>query len=747
MSEDGDIVPLIRVEGSTYVPEESTLEWLRSLPSHPIVVMMVAGKFRTGKSFLLNRFLKCKPGKAFGVGDTVQACTRGLWLCKKFVRKADGEGHYVLVVDTEGIDALDVESAHDMRIFALAVLLGSVFCFNSFSHIDEASVQTLSLMTRVATSMATVSHKPSLYWILRDFALQMVDENGTPMTHQQYLESALTTPPSSASKCATRQAIKDIFGTRHLVTLPRPHKSEATRLEKMDRKGGGGGDVNAKFERFLSTFRDHVCEHGPCMTAAGVPMTGPVYAEYVKTIVSLVNESDSVPPLNDAWSMLTQMQHSNAVQEVKRKALEVAQAECPTSSEHHVKAFVESTVQKAFENTQFMDPRPDKESVIRPLVEEIVALMRSMHRIQDMEKIVQAKVDELVEKRKGMEAIEAWDMVAFLAAELGFDEEKDMFASKALEAIVKQLWPKVVQRLESDEWKSRCDREHITRVDQEVEELREREASLKAEVDALTCRSREDAATSTDDLVYNLSSPTSELAQKELLVKSEVEKKEALNLAEVEATRADAAQLRCTKAEAEAKRLADQCKSFEEGLETLRTEAEVEIRRSKDESDNCKKEMKHAMSQRDVLVEEVDKLQRLVREGQEKVVEMHRQSLEETRKRDADARAHNDGVRKAHSEMCSRAEVSERENKTLKRRVEELLVSDSEAKRLRGLVQEHEVSKARFEVEVDTLKNTLESMRVERDTLRDNNMELNNRIAVLEAAQKLESCRRSIREA
>ena len=739
MTPDNEVVPLIRVDGPEYIVEEDTLRWL-STRNEPFVVMMCAGKFRTGKSFLLNRFAECEQGKGFGVGDTVQACTRGLWLCRKFL-KVEGCEREVLVVDTEGIDALDVESAHDMRIFAMAVLLGSVFCFNSMSHIDETAVQTLALMTRVASSMTSVSHKPSLYWILRDFALKMVDESGSPITHQQYMETALTSP--SSSKCATREAIKSIFGTRHLVTLPRPHKTEATRLERIDRKGGSGG-VNVKFENFLSTFREHVCKNGPFMSAGQVPMTGAVYADYVRTIVSLVNQSDSVPPLDDAWTMLTRVQHSDAISKARSSILEVATKECPTSSEGVVTEWITKCVNDVLTSVQFMEPLPDTQQIKTDILHEVKELMRGMNRIQDMNKIVQAKVDHLVDALKTDDSIASWDMVSFLAAELGFDEEREMFASRALDAIVKQLWPKVAQRIDLDA--TNMSRLVYTNkeLEKEADALRDRVSSLQEEMDSIVQRGREDASTCTSDLVQE---EVGSRAREEEDA-SELKRLRDDSLAEVETLRKElsSTQAQLATSQSSVASLTFKCESFEKGIVELRKEAEMEIRRNKDEAESCKKEMLHATSQREVLSTEVDKLHRLVKDAQEKSVELHRASLEETRKRDADARVHGESVRKAHSEMQARAELSEREVKTLKRRVEELLVVDGEAKRLRTTVRDHEVSKAKMETESEHLKTTLQSIRTERDSLRDANMELSNQNAVLKASQMLESCRRSIRE-
>ena len=119
------VAPLVVFEDGKYRLHTPSLKWLSS-QTEPFAVMACAGKFRTGKSFLLNRFTSCKPGTGFGVGETVQACTRGIWMHKEFVRKGKTP---VLVLDTEGIDALDAESEHDVRIFAVSVLVASVFVY------------------------------------------------------------------------------------------------------------------------------------------------------------------------------------------------------------------------------------------------------------------------------------------------------------------------------------------------------------------------------------------------------------------------------------------------------------------------------------------------------------------------------------------------------------------------------------------------------------------------------------------
>ena len=111
--------------------------------------------YRTGKSYLLNRMLlNLKPGgkrRGFGVGPSINPCTKGLWLWGTPVRgtTSDGKPVNVLVVDSEGIGGLDEDNNHDMRIFSLALLLSSYFLYKSVGSIDENALSSLSLVVNI----------------------------------------------------------------------------------------------------------------------------------------------------------------------------------------------------------------------------------------------------------------------------------------------------------------------------------------------------------------------------------------------------------------------------------------------------------------------------------------------------------------------------------------------------------------------------------------------------------------------
>ena len=67
-------IPFIVHDGEGFIVRDEAKAMLAALEP-PIAVLAVAGKFRTGKSFLLNRLIG--QSKGFEVGPTVEACTHG----------------------------------------------------------------------------------------------------------------------------------------------------------------------------------------------------------------------------------------------------------------------------------------------------------------------------------------------------------------------------------------------------------------------------------------------------------------------------------------------------------------------------------------------------------------------------------------------------------------------------------------------------------------------------------------------
>ena len=74
------------------------MEMLKSV-TKKIAVISVCGPYRTGKSFLLNRFADKMYG--FALGNTTNPCTEGLWMWGKPI-PYDEEIDLILI-DSEGL--------------------------------------------------------------------------------------------------------------------------------------------------------------------------------------------------------------------------------------------------------------------------------------------------------------------------------------------------------------------------------------------------------------------------------------------------------------------------------------------------------------------------------------------------------------------------------------------------------------------------------------------------------------------
>ncbi|KAG2501543.1 hypothetical protein HYH03_000050 [Edaphochlamys debaryana] len=115
----------------------------------PIAVISVCGRARTGKSYILNQLLGTSAG--FEVAASYRPCTKGLWMWSQPIRRTalDGSNYYLVLLDTEGIDAYNQTTQDGVSLFSLAVLLSSLFVFNQMGGIDEAALDRLALVTEL----------------------------------------------------------------------------------------------------------------------------------------------------------------------------------------------------------------------------------------------------------------------------------------------------------------------------------------------------------------------------------------------------------------------------------------------------------------------------------------------------------------------------------------------------------------------------------------------------------------------
>ena len=138
-------LPLVVFEENKFIiPPESKLLLTKLAPSK-IGIISLVGKYRTGKSFLLNRVILNIQSTGFGVGPTFKACTKGIWIWSDPLMIKNNhckEEFPCFLIDTEGLGAYDEEVNHDSKIFLIAVLISSLFIYNSVGIINLFSSNT-----------------------------------------------------------------------------------------------------------------------------------------------------------------------------------------------------------------------------------------------------------------------------------------------------------------------------------------------------------------------------------------------------------------------------------------------------------------------------------------------------------------------------------------------------------------------------------------------------------------------------
>ena len=296
-----------------------------SRPEYKKVGMIsLVGRYRTGKSFLLNRVLindkSIKNG--FDVGPTIKPCTKGIWLWSTpliISNNHSKDPFPAFLIDTEGLGAYDEEINHDSKIFLIAILISSLFIYNSFGTIDENAINSLSLILNLSKSIKLrdirgnnnntglteeeemAKYFPSLLWLLRDFVLKLEDSEGNVITAKQYLENALMLQKGSSTfieeKNIVRKLIKTYFPERDCFPMVRPveNENDLQNLQTLP-----NDKIRSEFLMQSETLRNKVLRKTKPKNFNGKILSGEMLLELVESVIKSINEG-VIPVIENSW--------------------------------------------------------------------------------------------------------------------------------------------------------------------------------------------------------------------------------------------------------------------------------------------------------------------------------------------------------------------------------------------------------------------------------------------------------------
>ena len=301
---------------------KEALEFLNSIKEE-IIIVSVIGKARTGKSYLMNLLLDLiGKEEGFQVASTLQSCTKGIWLWGTPKKSLNGNAK-IIFLDSEGTSSIDKSTkTYDSRIFALVVLISSLFLYNTYSNIDEHGINELSLAAHLSNAITTNSNidkddlltelSPKFIWIIRDFTLEKIHpETGEEISSKEYLELCLRNKrcgKGANDNNIIRQNIIKFFPERDCVTLIRPVDSEEDlkRLNKIPYN-----NLKPEFKMEFKTLKDKIFKEALPKKLNGKKLTGPALATLIEEFVKVIN-SGKIPNINNTWDNIIEKDVSDA---------------------------------------------------------------------------------------------------------------------------------------------------------------------------------------------------------------------------------------------------------------------------------------------------------------------------------------------------------------------------------------------------------------------------------------------------
>ena len=373
-------LPFVTFNSKTkkFIINEEAVKILTKNDNKQIGIVSLVGKYRTGKSFLLNRVLiEKKSLKGFDVGPTIKPCTKGIWLWSSplmITNKNSQNTFPAYLIDTEGLGAYDEEINHDSKIFLIAILISSLFIYNSFGTIDEVALNNLSLILNLSKSLKLRNNSnvlnskesddkemakyfPSLFWLLRDFALKLEDSDGNVITAKQYLENALMEQKGSTEsieeKNLVRKMIKTYFLERDCFPLVRPVENENDLQNLMNLPED---KIRPEFIKQSTMLRNKIYMKIKPKNFNGKILSGQMLVDLVESVVNAINEG-AIPVIENSWNY-------------------IASNECLKSIRENTEYFKKSIMDYQKENLTRPDFFNELQKYSQSLIEEIIAKFR-----------------------------------------------------------------------------------------------------------------------------------------------------------------------------------------------------------------------------------------------------------------------------------------------------------------------------------------------------------------------------------
>ena len=326
-------IPFITYNESSkkFIINKDAKKILSNPSNKKIGIISLVGKYRTGKSFLLNKVIinnNESNTDGFAVGPTIKPCTKGIWLWSKplIINGDSNEEQFpTYLIDTEGLGAYDEDINHDSKIFLIAILISSLFIYNSIGTIDENALSNLSFILNLSKSLKLKNNEdininsisdinndnefakyfPILFWVLRDFSLKLEDSEGNAINSNQYLENSLMEQEGTSEviieKNLIRKKIKNYFLERYCFPLVRPVENEKDLQNLMNLPDN---KIRPEFLLQSDNLKNNIFSKIKPKNFGGNILSGEMLIALLESIINSINNG-AIPVIENSWKYIT----------------------------------------------------------------------------------------------------------------------------------------------------------------------------------------------------------------------------------------------------------------------------------------------------------------------------------------------------------------------------------------------------------------------------------------------------------
>ena len=359
---------------------KEAMELLQTIDK-PLAVLSICGPYRSGKSYFLSRLLG-KPG-AFQLGHTMRACTRGIWMATTIL---ECQQFAIVMLDTEGTDAVKASETMAMSLLTLTTLLSSYLIYNSKKVPQKVDLDKMRCFTQLSTSilaqrgdsMSTDAMKkffPHFLWLLRDVTLAMTNRQGEKIPPTEFLHTRVLAS-ESGHLTALGRFLCSLFPSLECHSLPMPSINPKVTRNIVELQAKLKPAFNTAIEQLIHQILQQVA---PKKAIDGVStVNGSALAALARGYVDAINTPGAIPDLEQGWMAVVKLQlkeHTEKlVVEYEREMEESLRGNLPME-ERNIMRIHEITLNKmkrSLEQESFhINPLNSSPEDVEPLLKEL----------------------------------------------------------------------------------------------------------------------------------------------------------------------------------------------------------------------------------------------------------------------------------------------------------------------------------------------------------------------------------------